>query len=77
MMIISFKEKTSSCPYCQEMNTEEDYAFGADFPSVANNDSFYIRKSIRANCFELVFEGEGVDNSCRISFCPICGRKLK
>ena len=59
MMIISFKEKTSSCPYCQKMNAEKDYAFGTDFPSVANNDSFYIRKSIRANCFELVFEGEG------------------
>lgn len=28
MMIISFKEKTSSCPYCQKMKAEEDYAFG-------------------------------------------------
>ena len=76
MMLISFKEKSTPCPYCQNLHTEENYAFGADFPAVTNNDSFYIRKSIRDNRFELVYEGEGVDNSCRIEFCPICGRKL-
>ena len=77
MTLISFKEKSTPCSCCQNLRVEGDYAFGADFPAVENNDSFYIRKSIRANCFELVFEGEGVDNSCRISFCPFCGRKLK
>ena len=40
MTLISFKEKSTSCPYCQNLHTEENYAFGADFPAVANNDSF-------------------------------------
>ena len=77
MTLISFKEKSAACSCCQNLRVEGDYAFGADFPAVINNDSYYIRKSIRYNRFELVYEGEGVDNSCRISFCPICGRKLK
>ncbi len=77
MTLISMKEKIKPCTYCQNLRTEEDYAFGADFPAVSNNDSFYIRKSIRTNRFELAFEGEGTDNACPVSFCPICGRKLK
>ena len=77
MTLISFNEKSVPCPYCQNLHAVENYAFGADFPAVANNDSFYIRKSIRDNRFELVFEGEGRDNSCRIYFCPICSRKLR
>ena len=77
MTLISINDYISPCPYCENLYTEENYAFGADFPAVTNNDSFYIRKSIRDNRFELVYEGEGIDNSCRIEFCPICGRKLK
>lgn len=75
MTLISVNDNIP-CPYCENLRTVENYAFGADFPAVANNDSFYIRKSIRNNRFELVYEGEGIDSSCRIEHCPICGRKL-
>jgi len=34
MILISLKEKSTPCPYCQNLHTEENYAFGADFPAV-------------------------------------------
>ena len=53
MTLISFKEKSTPCSCCQNLRVEGDYAFGADFPAVENNDSFYIRKSIRATALSL------------------------
>jgi hypothetical protein len=76
MKIISIAD-VLTCSCCQNLHAEGDYAFGADLPAVANDDSFYIRKSIRENRFELAFESEAIDNSFRIEYCPVCGNKLR
>lgn len=70
------KENFDICPHCQNLTDNGEYSFGADFTIIEYDDSFYIRKANRRNIYELVFEGKNIDNSCRIYFCPICGRKL-
>lgn len=70
------KEDFSICPHCQNLLDKGEYSYGADFPIAEHDDSFYIRKNNSRNNFDLVFESEHIDNSCRIYFCPICGREL-
>lgn len=77
MKLIHFNREKIPCPYCQNLLEKEEYEFGVDFPLLDSNDSFYIRKSKMKGYYELVFEGEKTDSSCRIDFCPICGRKLQ
>ncbi len=77
MELIYFKKKKQTfCPHCQNLTDEGEYAFGADFPIVEYDDLFYIRKNKMTNVYDIVFESEKVDNSFRIYYCPICGRKL-
>lgn len=64
------------CPYCQSLEECDGYAIGPEFPCAEFDDLFYIRKNHHTKCFELVFEGVQIDNSCTIHFCPLCGREL-
>ena len=75
MKLIQITHEDIPCPHCQNMTDKGDSEFGADFPIVEYDDLFYIRKEKSTNRFDLVFEGK-VNNSCRIYFCPICGREL-
>ena len=49
------------------------YNSGKDM-NVDDKGLIYIRKY--KNKFSLVCENEDFDTSCRIYYCPICGRKL-
>lgn len=77
MKLIQIKREDIPCPYCQKLTDQGEYAFGAEFPIIEHDDLFYIRKTNSTNRFDLVFESNHIDNSCRIYFCPICGRKLR
>lgn len=77
MKLIHIIRENIPCPFCQNLLKKDEYEFGADFPLLNSNDSFYIRKSKNKDYYELVFEGEKTDSSCRVYFCPICGRKLQ
>lgn len=70
------KEEFKICPHCQNLRDKGEYSYGADFSIIEHDDSFYIRKNNARNAYDLVFESEHIDNSCRIYFCPICGREL-
>lgn len=75
-LIQNSKKNNNYCPQCQNLCDKGEYSYGADFPIVEYDDSFYIRKNNARNTYDLVFESEHLDNSCRIYFCPICGRAL-
>ena len=72
--IIEGGRNTEPCPYCQKTFAGEGYSFGADFGDTEPSVAIYIRKYETA--YDLVFEGEKGNTSCRISYCPKCGRYL-
>lgn len=76
MELIQIVRELHICPHCQNLCDKGEYSYGSDFSIIEYDDSFYIRKNNARNTYDLVFESEHIDNSCRIYFCPICGRKL-
>ena len=76
MKLIQIQRGRTTCLQCQHLSGNSEYEFGADFTYVAHNDLFYIRKDKATNSFDLVVEKDKTETSCRIYFCPICGRKL-
>lgn len=79
MELIQIQREPTVCLHCQNLSGNDEYEFGADFTYVEHNDLFYIRRNIATNDFDLVIDKvfkDKTDTSCRIFFCPICGRKL-
>lgn len=72
--VIEGGRNTEPCPYCQKTFAGEGYSFGADFGDTEPSVSIYIRKHDTA--YDLVIEGEKGNTSCRIAYCPKCGRYL-
>jgi hypothetical protein len=72
--IIEGGRNTEPCPYCQKTFAGEGYSFGADFGDTEPSVSIYIRKHNTA--YDLVIESEKGNTSCRIAYCPKCGRYL-
>lgn len=72
--VIEGGRNTEPCSYCQNLFEGEGYSFGADFGDTEPSVTIYIRKHETA--YDLVIESEKGNTSCRIAYCPKCGRYL-
>jgi hypothetical protein len=71
-------KETESCEYCDtKPYVGSLFEFHTHIDGGDQNLEMYLMQPPIGDDFELIFNGDCVEISVLVKFCPICGRKLK
>ena len=71
-------KETESCEYCDiKQYVGSLFEFNRHIDGKDQNLEMYLMQSPIEDDVELIFNGDCVEISVLVKFCPICGRKLK